>query len=203
MGRDKAWVELDGKPLVEWVIDALRQVCAEIVIVVNEPNKYERFGVHLTGDIFPGTGSLGGIYSGLVAAQNMLGLAVGCDMPFLNVALLKYLISLGPEADVVIPSARDERKAIMPSRERIEPTAKELHLHPLHAVYSKNCLAPMENAIQRGDLRMISFHADVRVRVVPQREIDKFDPQHISFWNVNTPEELIRAGAYLESDRRS
>lgn len=203
MGRDKAWIELNGEPLVVRVLTALKMVCDEVIIVVNDPTKYEQLGVRLTLDTFPGTGSLGGIYSGLSASANKFALAVACDMPFLNVALLDYLISFATEADVIIPSARDAYKARKKSPAEGERTAKDLDLHPLHAVYSKSCLALMADAIQRGDLRMISFHDAVRVRVVQAAEIDEFDPKHISFWNVNTPEELVRAEAYLESERRS
>jgi molybdopterin-guanine dinucleotide biosynthesis protein A len=201
MGRDKAWVELDGKPLVVRVMDALKQVCDEIIIVTNEGYKYEQFDARLTADIFPNTGSLGGIYSGLHAAQNNFAVAVACDMPFLNVELLKYLISSAPEADVVIPSVRDEHKAVKKNLDGHAQTAKDLHLHPLHAVYNKNCLTPIADAVQRGDLRMISFHDAVRVRVIPEIEINKFDSKHISFWNVNTAEELIRAESFLQETR--
>jgi len=66
-------------------------------------------------------------------------------------------------------------------------------------VYRKTCLDPMRAAIARNDLRMISFHPEVRVRMVEPNETEKFDPQHSSMWNVNTPEELKRANAFLET----
>ncbi len=204
MGQNKAWVELEGKPLILRVIEALRRVCDEIIVVVNDTSGYEQLGVQLTGDVFPNTGSLGGIYSGLHAAKNEYAIAVACDMPFLNPALLTYLLKLAPGFDVVIPSVPDEGKA-KPKQDKedarqrapLPKTAKDFHLHPLHAVYAKTCLSAMEQAIRREDLRMISFHNAVRVRIVEASELDSLDPQRRSFWNVNTPDELARAEKVL------
>lgn len=195
MGHDKAWIELDGKFFVARVMDALRQACSEILIVTNADG-FEKLNVRIVRDEFPGTGSLGGLYSGLNAAENELAVAVACDMPFLNHSLVQFLISLSTDYDIVIPSGYDtkrrgdERK---PERAAQLNTAKKLNLHPLHAVYRKTCLPPMRDAILQNDLRMISFHDAVRVKIVEQCEIEKFDPQLVSLWNVNTPEELARA----------
>lgn len=193
MGRDKAWIELDGKFLIERVIETLGRVCDETIVVAND-SQYEKLNARLIRDEFPNTGSLGGLYSGLNAAQNELSIAVACDMPFLNQELLRFLISLSFDCDIVIPSARDERKTEQGKKEN---TAKKMNLHPLHAVYRKTCLMPMREKILQADLRMISFHQAVRVKIVEQKEIEKIDAQLLSFWNVNTPEELVRAETFL------
>src|SRR5947209_2608700 len=92
MGRDKAWIELDGKPLIVHVMDALLHVCDEILIVTNDFERFKHLPVRLVRDEFANTGSLGGLYSGLYAAGNELTTAVACDMPFLNWQLLEALI---------------------------------------------------------------------------------------------------------------
>ncbi|MCL4394338.1 MAG: molybdenum cofactor guanylyltransferase [Chloroflexi bacterium] len=206
MGRDKAFVELQGAPLVTLVIDRVRAVSNEIIVVANDQEEsYSRLGTRVIGDLIPGKGSLGGIYSGLVAARESLVLAVACDMPFLNADLLRYMVSLAPDFDVVVPRVSDPSGRAPghafedgPSRDRGarktgRSTAKESNLHPLHAVYSKACLAPMEERIQADDLRMISFFESVRVRVVESPEVDRFDPKHLSFFNANTPQDLETA----------
>lgn len=193
MGRDKAWIELSGKFLIVRVIEALQDLCSEIIVVANDVERFEELDARVVRDEFPNTGSLGGLYSGLNAARNELAVAVACDMPFLNVDLLKFLISLSFDCDIVIPSARDARKA---ERAGNENTAKKLNLHPLHAIYRKTCLPPMREKILQNDLRMISFHDAMRVKIVEQSEIGKIDPQLLSFWNVNTPEELSKAEAF-------
>lgn len=202
MGRDKAFIDFEGVPLVSRVIDCVKNLCAEIIIVTNDAGAYTRFGARIVGDVYPGRGSLGGIFSGLQAAREPHALAVACDMPFLNQALLRYMISLAPQFDVVVPraqdpsgktprSARGEKPTTRKTAARLDhPIAKESDLHPMHAVYSKNCLAPMEANLKAEDLRLIGFHNAVRVRVVEPDEVDRFDPKHLSFFNVNTPEDL-------------
>jgi molybdopterin-guanine dinucleotide biosynthesis protein A len=182
MGRDKAFLDFDGAPLIARVIARVRQVCGEVIVVANGAEAYGRFGVRVIGDAYPGKGSLGGIFSGLQAAHEEYALAVACDLPFLNAALLRYLISLAPQADVVIPRAHapigERRGGVTPS------------LQPTHAIYSKRCLEPMRARLLTDDLRIINFFDEVRVRVVEPDEVARFDPQLLSFFNVNTPGDL-------------
>ncbi len=199
MGRDKASVELDGKPIIQRALDAVRAVCAETIVVANDAEAYARWGARVVSDVYPGKGSLGGIFSGLRAAREEYVLAVACDMPFLNVELLRYLVSLAPQSDVVIPRALDPSARLARGDAR---SARASNLHPLHAVYSKNCLAAMEARLKADDLRPISFHDAVRVRVVEAEEIDRFDPEHRSFFNVNTPEDVGLAGSIVGSSSR-
>ncbi len=198
MGRNKAFIDFLGKPLVARVIDQVRAVCPETIIVANDPEPFSQFGLPIVGDVYPGKGSLGGIFTGLQAAREPYVLAVACDMPFLNERLLRYLISLAPGFDAVIPRAPVPLKAFpappnaTPPR-AIKQTARERSLHPLHGVYSKDCLSSIRSRLENGDLRVISFIEAMRVRFVQVNEIDRFDPEHVSFFNVNTPEDLRTA----------
>jgi molybdopterin-guanine dinucleotide biosynthesis protein A len=208
MGRNKAFIEFEGKPLIARVIERVQPLCSEVIVVANDADAYARFGTRVVGDVYPGKGSLGGIFSGLQAAREPFALAVACDMPFLNTALLRYLISLAWQFDVVIPRAqdpsgkvprsmRDEKAHGSAPRQFDQPIAKERNLHPTHAVYSKQCLAPMHARLRADDLRAISFHEGLRVRIVETDEVNRFDPKHLSFFNANTPEDL-EAARFLE-----
>jgi molybdopterin-guanine dinucleotide biosynthesis protein A len=95
-------------------------------------------------------------------------------MPFVVRPLLDYLISLIPEADAIVPRLNGEAE-------------------PFRAIYSRVCLGPIRAALDAGKMRVISFFPDVRVRFVDEPEIGRFDPQHLSFFNVNTPEDLEQA----------
>lgn len=205
MGRDKAFIDFDGAPLVSRVIEHIRNLSSEVIIVTNDPAEYAQFDARLVGDVYAGKGSLGGIFSGLKAASEDYVLAVACDMPFLNEELMRYMISLAPQFDVVIPRAHDpsgrtprtargEKSSVRKPRGD-GPIAKERDLHPMHAVYSKSCLVPIEERLRVDDLRLISFHDAVRVRVVEADQVDRFDPEHWSFFNVNTLEDLQVAQA--------
>lgn len=174
LGRDKAFLEVKGQFLIESIIERLRQLSQEVIIVANETDRYEEFEATLVSDVYPGKGALGGIYSGVMRASNSYSLVVACDMPFLNLSLLRYMQTLAVSYDVVIPRIGHLREA-------------------LHAIYAKDCLPFMEEQLQQGDLRIIHFFPHVRVRYVEQEELEVFDPQHLSFFNINTQGDLERA----------
>ena len=171
LGTDKSFISVNGHPLIEQVVARLARLSDDVIIVANSRERYDHLGVRLVGDIYPGKGSLGGIYSGLRAAANAYSLVVACDMPFLDLNLLRYMILLAGGHDVVIP--------------RIGGL-----LEPLHAIYSKSCQEPIDRLLARGGLKIIDFFSEVRVRYVEEDEVDIFDPQHLSFFNVNTPSDL-------------
>jgi molybdopterin-guanine dinucleotide biosynthesis protein A len=171
LGTDKSFVTVKGKPLIEQIVAKLARLSDDVIIVTNSPERYNHLEARLVGDIYPGKGALGGIYSGLRAAANAYSLVVACDMPFLNLNLLRYMILLAREHDVVIA-----RIGGFPE--------------PLHAVYSKSCLEPIDRLLARGGLKIIDFFSEVQVRYVEEDEIDIFDPQHLSLFNVNTPSDL-------------
>jgi molybdopterin-guanine dinucleotide biosynthesis protein A len=195
MGQDKALLTLNGRTLIQRVADALAPLCDELILVTNAPEKFSRWGLRITTDLFPNAGSLGGLYSGLTLAQHELAIAVACDMPFLNTELLRYLVSLADELDAVVPDLSESStspSAPLPQGEgRVK--AKQIDLHPLHAVYRHTCLAPIEAQLRAGDLRMIGFFARVRTRYVNRADVVRYDPTLRSFFNVNTPEEWALA----------
>lgn len=202
MGQDKAFIPFDGAPLVARVLARVQPICAETIIVANDAERYAQFGTRIVRDVYPGKGSLGGIYSGLAAAQAPYGLVVACDMPFLNHDLMCYMMSLAPEYQVVIPRAKDPSgkspRRRFPVESRVGAAqehpdwipAKRIDLHPTHAIYSRECLPTMQASLQRDDLRVISIMDKLRVRIVEADEVDRFDPQHLSFFNMNTPQDL-------------
>jgi molybdopterin-guanine dinucleotide biosynthesis protein A len=189
MGRDKAFLDFDGAPLIARVIERIQQVCPEAIVVANDVEAYARFGVPVVRDVYPGKGSLGGIFTGLQAAHAEYALAVACDLPFLNEGLLGYLISLAPQADVVIPRAHAPTGKAKDATRYDQLAVKESGLQATHAIYSRRCLGPMRARLLANDLRIVNFFDEVRVRVVEPDEIAQFDPQMLSFLNVNTPED--------------
>ncbi|RME37768.1 MAG: molybdenum cofactor guanylyltransferase [Thermoflexia bacterium] len=170
MGRDKAFLELAGRPLIAHVLDRMAEVCAEVLVVANDLPRYAGLGVRVVPDVFPGVGVLGGLHAGLQAAHHDLILAVGCDMPFLNPALLRAFGAWAEGYDVVA----------LRRGEQVET---------LHAAYRRACLPAMETAIRAGERRIISFFPHVRVRYVAPEEAEVLDPGLRSFRNVNTPQE--------------
>ena len=178
LGRDKAVEPFQGQPLIRRVIDRVSQVTQEIVVVVADPARGQSLPLEAAHrvalDRYPDTGSLGGIFSGLWAARHQWALVVSCDMPFLNPDLLRHMLTLRRGADAVVPVVEG----------RPEPT---------HALYSRRCLLAIESRLQASELKISGFFDQVRVHYLEEDDIIKFDPERLSFFNVNTPEELEQA----------
>lgn len=180
MGQDKAWLDLgDGVPLVRRVAAALGAVADELIVVSNDPG-YERLGYAVHADRYGETGAFGGIATAVAAASGDLVCVAACDMPFPSAAVYRLLLDAIAEHDVAIPLIGGEYET-------------------MHALYRKSCLPAMEARLARGQLRVISFFDDVRVRAVSADEIRAVDPELRSFTNLNTPEELARARAAARS----
>jgi len=173
MGQDKALIDYQGRPIIAHVIDTLRALSDDIVVVSNRSDLYSPFGARVVADYDPPCGPLGGIAVGLQAVQHPLAVVVACDMPFLNVTLLRGLIDLADRYDAVVPQSGEE-------------------FEPLHAVYRRVCYGPIVQRLERGERRVISFFADVRLRPVPEPEWRAFDPAGRSLVNLNTPDDLNR-----------
>jgi molybdopterin-guanine dinucleotide biosynthesis protein A len=179
MGTDKSFVRVLGRPLIEVVLEQVAGLGAETLIVTNRPADYAYLGVPLFGDVLPGKGALGGLYSALHSARQPHVLCIACDMPFVVRPLLEYLIGLIPEGDVIMPRIAGEAE-------------------PFRAIYARACLGPIRAALDAGQMRVISFFPAVRVRFVDEAEIDRFDPRRLSFFNVNTPDDLEQARRLAE-----
>ncbi len=181
MGRDKALIDYQGQPIIAHVIKTLRTLSDDIVVVSNRSDLYSSFGVRVVADYDPPCGPLGGIAAGLQAVQHPLAVVVACDMPFLNVNLLRWLIDLADGYDAVVPQSGAEYE-------------------PLHAIYRRECYQPIVRRIERGERRVISFFADVRLRSVPESEWRVFDPEGRSLVNLNTPADLSLLSSSAGSD---
>jgi molybdopterin-guanine dinucleotide biosynthesis protein A len=175
LGQDKALLRVEGQTLLARTVHTLAALSDDLVVVANHPDRYGTLAlpVRLVPDERPGFGSLMGIYSGLRAARQPHVLVVACDMPFLNMDLLRFMLSLAHGQDVVVPRLGD-------------------FLEPLHAIYSRACLLPIAGQLEQKRRQIIGFFDQVRVRYVEEDEIDRFDPQHLSFMNVNTPQDWER-----------
>lgn len=184
IGTNKAFLRLtpEGPRLIEQVIAATRELTDDLFIVGKLADEYQDLGVRVCIDQFGDTGVLGGIASALQQARRRRVLVVSCDMPFLNGAFMRYLISAGDPSDVVIPV--------------IEARTKQggaVTYQTLHAVYDQRCLPAIERQLAAGNRRVISFFGDVSVHPVFPAEARKFDPDLRSFFSVNTPEALKEA----------
>ena len=173
-GRPKALIELGGRRIIDRVVDVVRAVTDDLLIVTNTPDVYASLGLRMVPDVLPDHGSLGGIYSGLRAAPGDAAFTVACDMPFLMPEVARLVVDRASLADVVVPLV-------------------EGRYETLHASYAKSCLAPIERKLGDGQLKIAGFFDEVRVLAIPEEEVARFRRPDLVFINVNTPEELLRA----------
>ncbi len=185
LGRDKTVETVGNTSLLERVIFNLSLLNSDIIMVTAVKQFLPQFidypKLRLVADIYPGKGALGGIYTGLATSDSFYNLVVACDMPFLNQDLLRYMVRIADGFDLVMPRLGSL-------------------VEPLHAVYSKGCLAPMENLLKQGNLKISDLLALVKVRYLDAEEIDRFDPEHLSFFNINTEADLEIAQELASSE---
>jgi molybdopterin-guanine dinucleotide biosynthesis protein A len=177
-GHDKILETIGKTSLLEQVISRTEAISQEIIIVTAQERTFGELAEHpkikIVNDIYPGQGSLGGIYTGLMKSESFYNLVVAADMPFLNVSLLRYMIEAAKGNDFVLP--------------RIDNMYE-----PLHAVYSRDCIEPIKKMLDKGQKVIIELFEYVKVRFIEAEEIDRYDPKHLSFFNINTIEDMAMA----------
>jgi len=181
MKKNKAFLELEGKPLVERSLTVLQTVFTEVLISSNKPELYAGYEVPVILDEILDRGPLEGIYQGLKAATYDEVFFVACDMPFLSVELIRLMSSWISAYDVVIPKLQSG-------------------LHPLHAFYHRRCLPSIKSNLEANHLKVIDFYPSCSVRYVEETELQAVTDLSQVFCNINTPEDwsaihrIIRSG---------
>lgn len=173
MGRDKAFVTLDGRSLLERAVETTRAVTDD-VRVVGQAAKFADFGP-VVEDLFPGCGPLGGIHAALRASNRELNLILAVDLPFVTAKLLRFLIARARESAAMVTVVR--------TREAWQP---------LCGVYRRDFADAAEAALRAGRYRIDALF-DGRVQVVSEEELQPAGFSAELFRNVNTPEDLADA----------
>jgi molybdopterin-guanine dinucleotide biosynthesis protein A len=177
MGRDKAWLDIGGRPMIERVIAALASVTSRVSVIANSA-RYERLGLPVYRDSNESVGPLEAIRTALANSRERRVILVGCDMPFITPALLEYLIEASGDNQAVVPASADRK------------------LEPLCALYSTDALAAVSELIRSGRRKTSLLFDLVPTRIICFEEISHLEDADIFFENVNTPEEYARAKSY-------
>jgi FdhD protein len=175
MGRNKALLPYHGEPIIASIYRTMAELFEDIVVVTNSPADYDFLPCPTIADIHVGKGAMAGVHAGLSLAGGKRIFVVGCDMPFINPQLVRFLAGrLGGEAALVPESAAG--------------------LEPLHAFYSPAALPLLDAALCSGNVRLIDLLSRLNATVVPAAEIAAIAPDWRSFVNLNTPEEYSSLG---------
>ena len=175
MGADKAFVTLDGRRLLARALDLARSVTSD-VRVVGDAAKFRTFAP-VVEDVFRGCGPLAGIHAALRASSAELNLMLAVDVPFVTRALLEFLIA----------RARDSGKMVTVPRARGG-------WQPLCAVYRPAFGEAADRALRAGRYKIDTLFAATDTCVVEQEELGAAGFSEEMFRNLNTPEELAKAG---------
>jgi len=179
LGQDKAALPLGGKPLALRVHEALAPLVSTSWLITNQPLAHLALGLPLVTDLRPFQGPAGGLLTALFYARTPWVLAAAVDNPFLVPALL---------AELAARAGRTTRPAVICRSPR--------GLEPFPGVYSVRLLPALQDFLQT-DRRLTRFLEGCRPLILPETEVQALDPQAHSFFNLNTPQDLHRALAWL------
>ncbi len=187
-GRDKALVEVGGKPMLERMIELLRGVTKQVKIVA-VPGKYVAFGAEVIEDRWPGEGPLGGIITGLDdsatnAVRHEWNLIVSCDMPFLTSDWLRFLSERAAKsnAQVLLPHSASGPE-------------------PLCACWQTGAAAKLRSGFERGVRKVTEGISLLHAEVLDEADWKRFDSAGRLFWNMNTVADYEEARRILEAER--
>lgn len=174
MGRPKALLPFDGVPLIVHIVHELKRLFAETVVVAAPGQELPVLPAQLVRDEVPYQGPVGGIYYGLKAASGEFSFVTSCDVAFVNLGLISHLFSRIADCDVAVPYWNER-------------------LQPLHAVYRRRVLPILKGQLDRQELRPVFLYDKVKTNKVEEAEVRRFDPEGLSFFNMNTPEDYKQA----------
>ncbi|WP_448588962.1 formate dehydrogenase accessory sulfurtransferase FdhD [Thermodesulfobium sp.] len=179
MGQEKSLIELEGKTMIERIIEEFFAISDDIFLVTNRQELYSFLDVKKFPDIYKGFGPLGGIHSALKHSKNQKVLVLSCDMPFVKRDFALYLFKKSDNYDVTVPIYRGSYE-------------------PLFAIYDKKIVNIIEGYLKRNERKIISFYPDVKVNEVIEEEISNNFNCEILFFNVNTPSDFEYAKQLLK-----
>jgi len=169
-GSDKALSVFQGKPLIQTVIEVAEKIASNIIIITNSPGKMDFIPYSKFTDLIPGTGSLGGLYTGLHYSGKDLNLVLPCDMPFISQDCIRFLIESTDGNDITVPFHQNKYE-------------------PLCAVYSKKCLPFIKDQIETGDFQIFQFYDKVKTKRLNFSNELPFYQKNL-FLNINTKRDL-------------
>ena len=171
MGTDKGLIPFRGKTIIEQIIDKLKPLTENIVIISNNPD-YKTFGYEVIPDIIKDIGPAGGIHTALTHYTTDLNFIVSCDMPFITTEAAQLIINLPSDAQIIVPE-------------------HEGKIEPLFGLYHKSCLPQWDALIRQGFLKLQEMIACFNLLKTDVSGHPLFN--YPLFVNINTPDDLSTA----------
>jgi molybdopterin-guanine dinucleotide biosynthesis protein A len=192
LGINKPFLKLGRFFLVEIVVNKLREIFEKIIIVTNENNYFQMISlmnysnnILVVRDKLENKGPLAGIYTGLLFVETPYIFVTGCDMPYLNSSLIKYMSKKIRGYDLVVPKKSEE------------------YFEMLHTFYAKSCITVIEKLLSKNELSLRSMLPYLKVLYILPDEIKKFDPELLSFTNINTKDDLLKLNLKMKGENEN
>ncbi len=173
MGFDKARIEICGKPIVALIIDQLREIFEDVIVVTNNPKGFSGLDARITGDILKGAGPLGGIHAGLTLAKSEYSFLTACDMPVISTGYAKYMMDI---------ASKDMPHAVI--------TEKGDWVEPFHALYKKSLIDDIENNIRMGRFKIFDVLRDKKMVRISEDKARGYSLNLSIFTNLNDSRDL-------------
>lgn len=174
MKFNKAFAEIEKRKVIDIIIDKLKPVFSELVIISNQTELYKTYNLPLYQDIYPGLGPISGIHSGLVNATYDKAFAIGCDIPFIKIELVEYMFQRLDDYDSVVLDI-------------------DGYLQPTVAIYTKKCVPALEKCLQENKLKLSRIFNDFNTLQISKEDTKLFGDISESFLNLNDEDTLETA----------
>jgi molybdopterin-guanine dinucleotide biosynthesis protein A len=174
MKYNKAFAKIGGRSSLRIIMDKFSTVFAETIIISNDPELYQGMADRIETDVFPGLGPVAGVHSGLYHASYEKVFVLGCDMPFIDMSLVKYMLE-----------QLDNHQAVVPELSGF--------LQPLAAVYSRLCLPVFTRCLQEDKLKLVRVFEELDALILKENELARFGKVEEIFFNVNDASALQKA----------
>lgn len=168
MGRDKGLLDYNGKPMIQYVIDAVSPLADRVLLITQNP-MYKRFGLETFADLIPDLGPAGGIYTALHISEVASNMILSCDIPLITTATLQYIKDQHKDYDISIAALNNKPE-------------------PLIGIYEKRCFEKWNALIAQKHSAVHEMIKQFNTQIIELELMKKFNPKE--FTNVNTPLEL-------------
>lgn len=170
MGTDKGLVLLNGKPMIQHIINAVQKTGISDILLISNNLAYKQFGLPVYSDIIKDSGPLGGIYTGLVHSTTSRNMILSCDIPFINEAVMNVLIEDQSQSPITVLKYKDR-------------------IHPLIGIFNTSIIPDIQEQISKNNFKVRELIQSKNATILDlEAKIFGVESQVVA--NVNTKEDI-------------
>jgi molybdopterin-guanine dinucleotide biosynthesis protein A len=182
MGENKAAMMFGDEPLLTRVARRLSPAVDELLVIGPQTLAPLASEARVVEDALPAIGPLGGLHTAFIATTSAHIFLVACDMPFIRPGLVRAMMA-------VAETRGDAHVVALEANGRVQP---------LHAVYSRGCLPVVERVLKSSDHSLHALLVQLAVVAIDAETVRREDPDGLSAFNVNTPDDWQQALSLAE-----